>query len=180
MVVTFCILFASAWCLWLNSHLNKTFILSLINLLFCLFSLVRIYNGIGRSQSSGPVLIFRDKDWYLLCDDGFTDHAATLVCQELGFPYGYASCCSADGPLSVPIWMNHTLDCSSGNHVEECLHEKICARRSYATVSCSYQPKTTVGKNIGGVFFWGGDNLIDDKYKIICCLKIHYRFVPSA
>lgn len=110
---------------------------------FC-YQNVRIYNGIGRSQSSGPVLIFRDKDWYLLCDDGFTDHAATLVCQELGFPYGYASCCSADGPLSVPIWMNHTLDCSSGNHVEECLHEKICARRSYATVSCSYQPKTTV------------------------------------
>lgn len=148
----------------------------LINLLFRLFSSVRIYNGIGRSQSSGPVLIFRDKGWYLLCDDGFTDHAATLVCQELGFPYGRASCCSADGPLSVPIWMNHTLDCSSGNHVEECFHEKMCDRRSYATVSCSYQPITTVGKNIVQNFLFY--DLIDDEYELICCLKISLQIPP--
>ena len=93
------------------------------------------------------MLIFRDGDWYLLCDDGFTDHAAALVCQELGFPYGYASCCSAEGPLSIPIWMNHTLDCASGTHVEECLRENVCTRRSYASVSCTYQPRTAVGKN---------------------------------
>ncbi|XP_062609247.1 deleted in malignant brain tumors 1 protein-like [Saccostrea cucullata] len=107
---------------------------------FC-YQNVRIYNSIGRSKSSGPVLLFRQNQWYLLCDDGFTDQGATLVCQELGFPYGYASCCSTDGPLSYPIWMNHTLDCASGTHVEECLQRKTCARKSYASVTCTHLPR---------------------------------------
>lgn len=97
--------------------------------------------------------------WYLLCDDGFIDYVVILVCQELGFFYGCVFCCFVDGLLSVLIWMNYILDCFFGNYVEECFYEKICDRRSYVIVLCSYQFIIIVGKNIVQNFFY---YLIDD------------------
>lgn len=36
--------------------------------------------------------------WGDVCDENWTDFAATIVCKELGFVHGVAECCSALGP----------------------------------------------------------------------------------
>jgi len=42
--------------------------------------------GVGSHDShEGRVLLSHKKRWGTVCDDGFTDEAATVVCNMLGF-----------------------------------------------------------------------------------------------
>ena len=106
-----------------------------------LFFVVKLYGSIGREKTSGPVLISKRNQWYLLCDDGFDDRAATIVCHELGFADGRAQCCSQHGTVNIPLWQNDTMQCSGDEiSVDECLMQKPCRSSSYASVLCSYTP----------------------------------------
>jgi len=41
----------------------------------------------GDSSHEGRLEVHYDDIWGTVCDDGFTDAAATVVCKSLGFEY---------------------------------------------------------------------------------------------
>ena len=49
----------------------------------------------SNSSHEGRVEVFRYGFWGTVCDDGFTDAAATVVCRSLGLAFPYVSDFSA-------------------------------------------------------------------------------------
>jgi len=43
----------------------------------------------GNSSYKGRLEVYHNYAWGTVCDGGFTDAAATVVCRSLGFPYVY-------------------------------------------------------------------------------------------
>lgn len=93
--------------------------------------------GIGGSSNNGAVLLYKNRDWYRVCDDGFTDMSARVVCQELGYVDGRAICCSAYGKTRNIILTNYTISCTGRERsVDECIRQETCNSTSYASVVC--------------------------------------------
>lgn len=123
-----------------------------IKILWCWFFLVKLSNGIlNRNSHSGAVMIYQNKTWLRVCDTGFNDKAARVVCREMGFNDGRAICCSAYGAVGEKyIQMNNTLRCNGREkNVKECLREERCESASYASVVCfGVEDKISDGKLI--------------------------------
>ena len=45
----------------------------------------------GRSSKEGRLEIYHNYLWGTVCDNGFNDVAAKVVCRSLGYPYVYTS-----------------------------------------------------------------------------------------
>ncbi|KAG2438381.1 hypothetical protein HYH02_010836 [Chlamydomonas schloesseri] len=73
---------------------------------------VRLVNG-WQDGSSGRVEVYHDGQMGTVCDDGWDDDDATVVCRQLGFDGGYAEWGGAFAPALEwqPIWMNR-LECN--------------------------------------------------------------------
>ncbi|XP_052791481.1 deleted in malignant brain tumors 1 protein-like isoform X3 [Mya arenaria] len=104
------------------------------------YTTVKLGSGVGKHITNGPVLYY-DKDrsvWEAVCDNGFTDYSAELVCKELGFAGGRAILSSAYGKIYEDIMENKTLSCNEkSTSIEECLAEGECNQTdNYASVAC--------------------------------------------
>ncbi|XP_061172170.1 deleted in malignant brain tumors 1 protein-like [Saccostrea echinata] len=100
---------------------------------------VKLSNGIlNRNSRTGAVMLYQNQSWLRVCDTGFNDNAARVVCRELGYKDGRAICCSAYGSVSQKyIQMNYTLRCNGRErNVNECLQKEECKTASYASVVC--------------------------------------------
>lgn len=100
---------------------------------------VKLSNGIlNRNSRSGAVMLYQNDTWLRVCDTGFDDKAARVVCRELGYNDGRAICCSAYGAVSEKyIQMNYTLRCNGREkNVKECLREERCESANYSSVVC--------------------------------------------
>lgn len=102
------------------------------------FYTVKLGSGSGENVRHGPVLLYKDKKWWTICDRGFTDMNAKVVCRELGYVDGRSICCSAYGEIPEKIMANKSLSCDgSEQSATECLIESKCGPYStYASVVC--------------------------------------------
>jgi hypothetical protein len=96
--------------------------------------------ALAQGESFGAVKVWNDNNYGLVCSEGFTDVAATVVCNELGYGYGVSLCCSAFGHLR--IHMARTAIQCTGNEerFSDCSSDVVlsrCPGLKYASVVCS-------------------------------------------
>lgn len=110
---------------------------------------VKLHTGIGRTTDRGAVLYYGDDDeWYTVCDQGFTEASAQVVCRELGFIGGYPVCCSSHGTVGHSLLPNKTVRCDgTETQVSQCLKEEYCDTQTYAAVICQRYPYTITGNS---------------------------------
>ncbi|KAK6180370.1 hypothetical protein SNE40_012539 [Patella caerulea] len=105
---------------------------------FC-YTSVKLSTGVGKTVNNGPVMINEGGDWFRVCDKGFDDKAASVVCRELNYTDGKAICCSAYGKtaFSTAILHNKTVRCTGEEKfVKDCLRVEKCDSDYYASVVC--------------------------------------------
>ncbi|XP_046574468.1 LOW QUALITY PROTEIN: deleted in malignant brain tumors 1 protein-like [Haliotis rubra] len=117
---------------------------------FC-YTKVKLSTGVGRSIQHGGVLWNQRGDWHYVCDTGFNDMSARVVCQSLGFKDGRSICCSAYGntnSYNKDIITNMTLRCTGEEEsISECMITEDCVSKMYASVVCSDNPQEFVNDN---------------------------------
>ena len=97
----------------------------------------------GRSKNEGRVEVYYNGEWGTVCDDGWDDTDAGVVCRQLGFgSSGTATGSAAFGQGSGSILLDQ-VSCSGGeNFLAVCGHLGInvtrsCSHAEDAGVICS-------------------------------------------
>ncbi|XP_071476125.1 neurotrypsin-like [Diadema antillarum] len=119
----------------------------------------------GASDSEGRVEIFYDNQWGTVCDDGWTNVEARVVCRQLGYNtfstavrgafYGQGR-----GPIFLDDvncfgWESSLSECSSND-----IYDHNCGHNEDAGVMCQYKDYTDKGRVIGTLVFVGVSSLI--------------------
>jgi len=95
----------------------------------------------GGNPRVGRLEVFHDTQWGTVCDDGFTNAAARVVCYSLGFGYvGRKVDISLYGEGDGLIWLNN-ISCSGREHyIGKCPHGgwkvQSCSHHQDVAVSC--------------------------------------------
>jgi len=96
----------------------------------------------GGSPRVGRLEVFYANQWGTVCDDGFTDAAARVVCYSLGF--GYVGWKVDNNQYSVGdglIWLNNINCTGTEQYIGECSHGDwrvhSCKHQQDVAVSCS-------------------------------------------
>ena len=80
---------------------------------------MRIDKSTSRRDMTGPALFYHNDTWFSVCSTGFTDIAARIMCQEMGYADGRAICCGAYGYSRWPT-INYTMEVSpAANNTSE-------------------------------------------------------------
>ena len=84
-------------------------------------SAIRLIGGINKLE--GRVEIQYQGIWGTICDDGWDDIDATILCKELGFLNGTATHWAQFGSgITSPVWL-HQVNCmGSENKLSHCMH----------------------------------------------------------
>ena len=96
----------------------------------------------GSSYYEGRVEVYYDNQWGTVCDDGWDDTDAGVVCRQLGFGSSGTSYSSAYfGQGSGPIWLDNVKCTRSEITLASCGHLGInitrsCSHSEDAGVSC--------------------------------------------
>ena len=99
----------------------------------------------GRSNNEGRVKVYYNGEWGTVCDDGWDDTDADVVCRQLGFGSSGTAIGSAGfGQGSGPIWLDGVTCNGSEPILARCGHLGINVTRSCnhakdAGVRCSGQ-----------------------------------------
>ena len=74
-----------------------------------------------------------------VCDDGWSDHAATVVCKQLGYSYGYAYASSEWGTVPSTFAMDEVRCTGNEKALQDCIYETQddCGSHEGAGVHCS-------------------------------------------
>ena len=87
----------------------------------------------------GRLELWNNSKWMPVCDDGFDDVDAAVVCQYLGYITGKSVCCSALGQLHSTEDIKITqMNCNGGeSSPHECAKQfTSCSSGRYASVYC--------------------------------------------
>jgi len=80
--------------------------------------------------------------WGTVCDSGWDDIDATVVCRELGYVNGTATRQAQFGPGSGPVWLNQVGCVGSESKLSHCEHNGAgnvgsCSHAQDAGVICN-------------------------------------------
>ena len=100
---------------------------------------------VGRnSHGQGRVEVYHNGEWGTVCDDGWDNADATVVCRQLGFyssVYDYGSATYGQG--TGPIWLSRLACFGNESSLFECsqlsVGTKNCTHANDAAVSCYYR-----------------------------------------
>ena len=96
----------------------------------------------GSDEQEGRVEIMYQGIWGTICDKGWDDTDATVVCRELGFLEGIATTQTQFGSGTGPVWLRQ-VDCSGDeSKLSHCVHNgagntKGCPHARDAGVQCT-------------------------------------------
>ena len=95
----------------------------------------------GQSDTMGRVGIFHDGVWGNVCDDGWDDTDANVVCRQLGFGAGVAMIEAHFGEGTGQIWLDDVSCAGSESHLVQCSHSEWgihnCKHGEDASVICN-------------------------------------------
>jgi len=96
----------------------------------------------GASPRTGRLELFHAKQWGTVCDDGFTDAAAKVVCYSLGFGYvGRKVDIGVYGAGDGLIWFDNINCVGTEQYIGECSHSDWrvhnCGHHEDVAVSCT-------------------------------------------
>ncbi|XP_071836531.1 scavenger receptor cysteine-rich domain-containing protein DMBT1-like [Apostichopus japonicus] len=147
----------------------------------------------GFSTQEGRVEVYHDGQWGTICDDGWDDNDASVICRQLGYGnFGIGSRSAKFGQGSDPIWLDQVACSGSEQHIEDCgsneWGEHDCGHHEDASVSCR-----TV-RLVGGVHplegrvevyhdgQWGTicDDVWDDNDASVICRQLGYGDVGTG
>ena len=77
---------------------------------------------VGASKLEGRVEIMYQGIWGTICDDGWDDIDATVVCRELGFLNGTATTQDQLDPVTDPVWLSHVSCLGNESKLSHCMH----------------------------------------------------------
>ena len=123
--------------------------------------------GAGNLRA-GRLEVFHANQWGTVCDNGFTDVAARVVCYSLGFGYvGRKVSIDLYGEGSGLIWLDNVNCRGNEQHIGECSHNdwKVhnCKHRQDVAVSCTDNTPSVVNETdsttpVTGVRLVGGSS----------------------
>ena len=107
---------------------------------FSLDTSARVIGGI--SNQEGRVEILYQGIWGTICDDGWDDIDATVVCRELGFLNGTATRQAQSDPVINPVWLTQVGCLGNESKLSHCIHPGAgnvgnCSHIQDAGVQCT-------------------------------------------
>ena len=95
----------------------------------------------GNSFNQGRVEVNYNGEWGTVCDDGWDDTDAGVVCRQLGYLYGRAALSASFGQGSGPIWLDSVKCSGTELTLASCGHlgvgiTRSCSHSEDAGVRC--------------------------------------------
>ncbi|XP_039251919.2 uncharacterized protein LOC120329374 [Styela clava] len=102
------------------------------------FTRVRLQSG---WSNEGRVEILHNGTWGTICDEGWDNTDAGVVCRMLGYDRAYAYCCAIHGEGSGPIWLSGIGCDGTENNIASCKNlgwgnHSSCTHNNDASVYC--------------------------------------------
>lgn len=97
---------------------------------------------LGSRYNTGAVEVYKNGEWYYVCDDTFDFGAARVVCKSVDYNHGVQLLHSAFGNITTPDMIKFSeVNCQGTETMfSECpiIFGKSCSTGMYASVYCSY------------------------------------------
>ncbi|XP_022092069.1 deleted in malignant brain tumors 1 protein-like [Acanthaster planci] len=109
------------------------------------FGQVRLVDG--SSEYEGYVEVYYNQQWGTVCNDGWDQDDADVVCEELGFDFAISTSKDSDYDRSAsgPIWLSYVHCEGTENRLADCSHGKwddnYCSHAKDVRVKCNGAPK---------------------------------------
>ena len=87
----------------------------------------------GSHDLEGRVEIMYQGIWGTICDDGWDDTDATVVCKQLGYSHGIATRQAQFGSGNGPVWLSQVSCLGTESKLSHCMHSG-----AGNTLGCSY------------------------------------------
>lgn len=126
---------------------------------------MRLVNGTDINNGTGRVEVYVNGRWGTVCDDGWDQREATVVCRMFNYSNGMTRSHAAFGMGEmIPIW----LDGVSCSGTEESLFD--CKHQAFGTTDCQHK------EDVGVICVDEGTNMFILPKKYFALMQLKLRF----
>ena len=111
----------------------------------------------GSSPGEGRVEVYYNGQWGSVCDDGWGNTDAAVVCRGLGYgSTGTARCCGIFGYATTGYWLDNVACKGTEYNLGKCTHRGYgvigyCSSSETAAVVCSSRERRKLGRTWSGL-----------------------------